>query len=270
MVDWGKVFYLLISETAGYLGLTGEESADNNQLQSRLPTAGIVGIAVAASVVVLVVGLLTYRAISRRRETAQRNQPQNRGATPWLGANRLFGGFHVISSKLSPATVTVPECHENHGADNSSVYSIDTMSSADAWAIIFLVNMLWWIRNGPASNRCRPIPDPILRSKQSTKWTPLSIPFDKHLNTLGPRQNGRYFLDNIFTWIFVNENEWISIKISLKFVPRGPINNVPALVQILAWRRQCDKPLSEPIMVDWMTHIRVTRPQWVNNTCCIS
>ena len=28
-----------------------------------------------------------------------------------------------------------------------------------------------------------------------------------------------------------------SIKISLKFVPKGPINNIPALVQIMAWRR---------------------------------
>ena len=35
-------------------------------------------------------------------------------------------------------------------------------------------------------------------------------------------------------------------KISMKFVPKGPINNIPALVQIMAWRRPGDKPLSEP------------------------
>ena len=35
-------------------------------------------------------------------------------------------------------------------------------------------------------------------------------------------------------------------KISLKFVPKGPINNNPALVQVMAWRRPGDKPLSEP------------------------
>ena len=29
---------------------------------------------------------------------------------------------------------------------------------------------------------------------------------------------------------------WISIKISLKFVPKGTINNILALVQIMAWR----------------------------------
>ena len=56
---------------------------------------------------------------------------------------------------------------------------------------------------------------------------------------------------------------WISITISLKFVRRGPINNIPALVQIMAWRRSGDKPLSEPMMVSLLTHICVTRPQWV-------
>ena len=46
-------------------------------------------------------------------------------------------------------------------------------------------------------------------------------------------------------------------------VPKGPINNIPALVQIMAWHRPGDKPLSEPMMVSVLTHICVTRPQWV-------
>ena len=62
------------------------------------------------------------------------------------------------------------------------------------------------------------------------------------------RQNGRHFADNIFKHIFLNENVWISINISLKFVPEGQINNIPALVKIMAWRQQGDKPLSEPMM----------------------
>ena len=49
-------------------------------------------------------------------------------------------------------------------------------------------------------------------------------------NTLRPRQTGRHFADDTFKCIFVNEYIRISIKISLKFVPRGPINNIPALV----------------------------------------
>ena len=83
------------------------------------------------------------------------------------------------------------------------------------------------------------------------------------INTLRPRPNGRHFADDIFKCIFLNENVWIPIEISLKFVPKGPINNIPALVQIMAWRRLGDKPLSEPMMVSLITHICVTRPQWV-------
>ena len=94
-----------------------------------------------------------------------------------------------------------------------------------------------------------------------------------HINTLRPRQNGRRFADDIFKRIFLNGNIIISIKISLKFVPEGPIDNNPALVLIMAWRRSGDKPLSEPMMVTLLTHLCVTRPQWVKthiNTLCMS
>ena len=80
------------------------------------------------------------------------------------------------------------------------------------------------------------------------------------VNTLRPRQDGRHFPDDLFKCIFLNENVWISLKVWLKF----PINNVPALVQIMAWRRSGDKPLSEPMMISLLRHICVTRPQWVN------
>ena len=85
------------------------------------------------------------------------------------------------------------------------------------------------------------------------------------INTLRPRRNEQHFADDIFKRIFFNENVWFSIKISLKFVPKGPINNIPTLVRIMAWRRSGDKPLSEPMMVSLPTHICVTRPQWVNS-----
>ena len=84
-------------------------------------------------------------------------------------------------------------------------------------------------------------------------------------NTLMLRQNGHHFSDDIFKCIFLNEKVWILIKISLKFVPKGPINNIPALVQIMAWRRSGDKPLSEPVMVSLLTYMCVTLPQWVKS-----
>ena len=89
--------------------------------------------------------------------------------------------------------------------------------------------------------------------------------YDTSFNTLRPRRNEQHFADDIFKRIFFNENVWISIKISLKFVPKGPVNSIPALIQILAWRRSGDKPLSEPTMVNLPTQICVTRPQWVND-----
>ena len=66
-----------------------------------------------------------------------------------------------------------------------------------------------------------------------------------------------------FEMDFPEWNVWFSIKISLKFVPRGLFNNNPALGQIMSWRRPGDKPLYEPIMISLLTHICVTRPQWV-------
>ena len=85
------------------------------------------------------------------------------------------------------------------------------------------------------------------------------------VNSLRPRLNRRPFADDIFKCIFLIENEWILPRISLKFVPRVRINNIPALVQIMAWRRPGDKPLSELMMVSLVTHMCVTRPQWVNS-----
>ena len=82
-------------------------------------------------------------------------------------------------------------------------------------------------------------------------------------NRLRLRQNGRRFADDTFKPIFFNENVRISINISLKFVPKGPINNNPALFQIMALPQSGDKPLSEPMMVSLLMHICVTRPQWV-------
>ena len=71
--------------------------------------------------------------------------------------------------------------------------------------------------------------------------------------------------DDAFKRIFQNENVRTSIKTSLKFVPKSPIDNNPALLQIMAWRHPGDKPLFEPMMVRSPTHVCVTRPQWVNS-----
>ena len=52
--------------------------------------------------------------------------------------------------------------------------------------------------------------------------------------------------DDNFRYIFMMENDRIPIRIRLKFIPRSPIDNTTALVQVMAWRRTGDKPLPEP------------------------
>ena len=76
-----------------------------------------------------------------------------------------------------------------------------------------------------------------LNEKSCVKEHVKFIPFSMHspltiVNTLRPSLNGRHFPYDIFKCIFVNENVWISIKIALTFVPKGPSNNIPALVQM--------------------------------------
>ena len=78
-------------------------------------------------------------------------------------------------------------------------------------------------------------------------------------NTLRPRQNGRHFADDTLKCIFLKGNVWIPIEISLKFVPKGSINNNPALFQISSELSE----LYEPMKVSSLTHICATRPQWV-------
>ena len=127
----------------------------------------------------------------------------------------------------------------------------------------------WWLINiglvaawcGQATSH---YPSRCWRRSQS----PYDVTRPQWFNTLRPSQNGRHFPDDIFKCIFFNENVLIPIKKSLKFVAKCPINNIPALAQIMAWRRWGDKPLSEPMMVSLLTHICVTRPQWVKRRIC--
>ena len=81
--------------------------------------------------------------------------------------------------------------------------------------------------------------------------------------TLRLRQNGHHLQDDIFKCIFFNEDVWISSKISLKFLPKGRIYKMRALVQIMAWR------LTGHYLNQWCPmlpmHICITLPQWVSS-----
>ena len=107
-----------------------------------------------------------------------------------------------------------------------------------------------------------------LKFSSDGHWTLLSTNYagKKHHLTHWGRDKmaaiSQTMFSNALSW---NKNTWILIKISLKFVPKGPINNNPALVQIMAWHLVGAKPLSEPMMVRSPMHICTTRPQWVKS-----
>ena len=71
-------------------------------------------------------------------------------------------------------------------------------------------------------------------------------------------------ISSAFSWMKMFELR----SISLRIVPKGSINTILALVQIMAWCRPGDKPLSEPMMVRLPTHKCVTRPRWGNLQLC--
>ena len=56
--------------------------------------------------------------------------------------------------------------------------------------------------------------------------------------------------------------------LKLRCVPKGPINNIPALVPTMAWHQPGNKPLSEPMMAQvgdaYMHHSAWMRPEWVH------
>ena len=72
-----------------------------------------------------------------------------------------------------------------------------------------------------------------------------------------------HLADDTFNRIFVNEKLWILIKNSLKFVPKGPIDKKPALVQV--WLGACSAPSHylNQCWHNWLTHICGTRGRWV-------
>ena len=102
----------------------------------------------------------------------------------------------------------------------------------------------------------------FLYLKFSITVCPLRLP--RRLNTLRSSQYGRHYTDDIFKWIFLSKNVWISIIIPLEFFfLGGTINIIPALAQTMPWCRPGDKPLSEPMVVSLLTRICIARPQWV-------
>ena len=104
-----------------------------------------------------------------------------------------------------------------------------------------------------------------LKVSSAKRW-----PFCLGLNVLTHRgRNGCHFTNDISMCILLNENFCILDKLSLRYDLNGLIDNIGTLVQMMACRRTGDKPLSQPMMTSFLTHICVARPQWVNDNIWI-
>ena len=140
--------------------------------------------------------------------------------------------------------------------------------------IIFLLDWFGYFRKQHSTNYVEQLHNSFRQIKKKTGHVRLQvITTSDHendtfcmeilINTLRLRQNGWHVPDNIFKCIFFNKNVPVSLTILLKFYPNVQINNISALVQMIAWCQPGNKPLSEPMMFSLLTYISVTLPQWV-------
>ena len=110
---------------------------------------------------------------------------------------------------------------------------------------------------------------PVLTSrwvKQLSIDLSLFVARQKSLTHPPLEKNGHRFADDIFKCIFMTEKLCILIRISVKFVSKCLIDNIPTSVLVMAWRLTRDKSLYEPMMTQFLTHICGTRGRCVNQS----
>ena len=76
----------------------------------------------------------------------------------------------------------------------------------------------------------------------------------QHIEGLRPRQNGRHFPDDIFKYIFLSENVWIFVKMSLKFVPQGQLT---IFKHWFRWSLDADQATSHYLNLWWLDYRRI-------------
>ena len=71
-----------------------------------------------------------------------------------------------------------------------------------------------------------------------------------YLKHTGGKTKWLSFSDDTFKYIYLTQITRVFIKILPNFVPKGPIENMSLLVQVMAWHRKGGKsPLPEPMMI---------------------
>ena len=127
---------------------------------------------------------------------------------------------------------------------SSAEQNVELLQPHDNMQARLIPHCLWY----HITFRCHEIFGMMSQMSPVIKWYSI---ISWGINSSPPGQNGHHFPDDIFKCIFMNEKFCILIRISLKFVPKGPINNIPALVQIMACRLIGAKPLFEPMLIQF-------------------
>ena len=111
-------------------------------------------------------------------------------------------------------------------------------------SLAFVRGIRWVIFSLKASNTEHVCIGDVIMSRNISDSAPLGTDC-YHFITSPSEQNCHHFADDIASCIFMDNKIRILIQISLNFVPEGPINNNPALVQVMAWHRTGDRSLFE-------------------------
>ena len=93
--------------------------------------------------------------------------------------------------------------------------------------------------------------------------------FDRH--TSCPEQTVDILLTKLWNVFFLYKNVCIFIQISWKFVPKGFIQNESWLIQVMAWSRTGDWPLTGGVLTPWlsMTIYGIIGPQSGKNVATV-
>ena len=170
----------------------------------------------------------------------------------YLSDNQLQSNVYIYTDKFTLISIKVRVIRQ-HSRFETPVITVGTIWASRTSHVRQLLLILWnacsltrpiycW------ENRCR-------RKEMNRKWfndetNKLSLPYHYR----GLTHWGRDIMDAIsqtafFKCISFNKNVWFQIKILPMFVPKGPITNIPALVETMAWRCPGDNSLFETMVV---------------------
>ena len=127
-----------------------------------------------------------------------------------------------------------------------------------AMTLRFRDHVVVWV----GSERRRSLAAKKMLHVKGTRRAVLQVPpVCRGREALRPRQDGCYFADDILQCMSPIKKFEFCLKFHWTLFQRLPSDNNSALVQIMAWRRAGDKPLSGPMMT-WIVGLNMLMRMW--------